>query len=128
MYLDEYNTIQPDIFWVSGPDSLCKLGEEDWWHGAPDLVIEVLTKGISYRDRGEKLTLYDKHGTREYWMVDPAEQFVEVWRRAGKKFERLGLYLANESFESAVLGGAKIDLAAVFAAEQTSTSSPGASS
>src|SRR5690349_22599189 len=33
VYLDEYNVVQPDIFWVSGPASKCKLGDDDYWHG-----------------------------------------------------------------------------------------------
>src|SRR5215213_9581965 len=31
VHLDDGNIVQPDIFWVSGPDSLCKLGEDDYW-------------------------------------------------------------------------------------------------
>src|SRR3954471_15166355 len=43
VYLDEENVLQPDVFWVSGADSLCQLGADGYWHGAPDLVIEVLS-------------------------------------------------------------------------------------
>src|SRR5512145_418015 len=41
--LDDENVPEPDLFWVAGPESRCKLGEDDFWHGAPDLVIEVLS-------------------------------------------------------------------------------------
>src|SRR5687768_3772146 len=37
VYLDGLNAVQPDVFWVSGPDSLCKRGEDDYLYGAPDL-------------------------------------------------------------------------------------------
>src|SRR5690606_22104288 len=35
VYLDNENVLQPDVFWVRGADSLCKLGEDGYWHGAP---------------------------------------------------------------------------------------------
>src|SRR6185436_1839283 len=34
--LDDENVPEPDLFWVSGSESRCKLGKDDWWYGAPD--------------------------------------------------------------------------------------------
>jgi len=108
--LDEFNTLQPDIFWVSGPESLCKLGEDGWWHGAPDLVIEVLSPSTALRDKREKFQLYQKHGVREYWMVDPSAKYVEVWELPNQK----GIYSTEESFESAVLDSKTVNLKDLF--------------
>jgi Uma2 family endonuclease len=43
VHLDEKNVPEPDLFWVSGPESRGRLGDEGWWHGAPDMVIEDFT-------------------------------------------------------------------------------------
>jgi len=110
VHLDNLNVVQPDIFWVSGPESLCKLGEDGWWHGAPDLVIEVLSPSTALRDKREKFQLYQKHGVREYWMVDPSAKYVEVWEFPNQK----GIFSAEESFESTVLGGKKVDMVELF--------------
>jgi len=110
--LDGFNTLQPDIFWVSGPESLCKLGEDGWWHGAPDLVIEVQSPSTALRDKREKFRLYQKHGVREYWMVDPIAQFVDVWAFPDHK----GIFGMGESFESALLGSKQVDVKALFEA------------
>lgn len=110
VYLDDFNMVQPDIFWVSGPESLCKLGDDDFWHGAPDLVIEVLSPSTALRDRREKFQLYQKHGVREYWLADPTAQFVEVWEFPDHK----GIFGMNDSFESAILGGKKVEIKALF--------------
>jgi Uma2 family endonuclease len=114
VYLDDFNVVQPDLFWVSPDKSLCKLGEDGYWHGAPDLVIEIFSEGTVLRDRREKFLLYQKFGTREYWMVDPAGKYIEVWRLHGKELRRDGLFGAEDTFESAALGGVKIEVEQVF--------------
>ena len=115
VYLDEHNVLQPDVFWVAGPQSLCQLGKDDYWHGAPDLVVEVLSPSTARYDRAEKFRLYEQHGTLEYWLVDPQAQYVEVWRRAAEKFERQGVFGPEDSFESSLLGGKQVKLAGLFA-------------
>lgn len=46
--------------------------------GAPDLVVEILSPGTAGYDRREKQDAYARAGVREYWVVDPAAQTVEV--------------------------------------------------
>ncbi len=47
---------------------------------APDLVVEVLSPGTRKIDATKKLRLYEKFGAVEYWMIDPDEEWVEVYR------------------------------------------------
>jgi hypothetical protein len=47
-------------------------------------------------------------------MVDPILKFVEVWELVEEKFRQKGIYGANESFESSVLGGKKVELSPLF--------------
>lgn|SRR5574341_849134 len=115
VYLDEYNVIQPDLFWVSGPPSLCRLGDDGWWHGAPDLAIEVLAVETTLFDKRDKFSLYERHGTRELWMFDMPGRLVEVWIPVDGKFTQPNIYGADESFKSPVLGDTTIDLKQLFA-------------
>lgn len=48
--------------------------------GAPDLVVEILSPSTAHRDRGIKLDLYERSGVRQYWIVDPDRDVVDVWR------------------------------------------------
>jgi Uma2 family endonuclease len=47
--------------------------------GVPDMVLEVLSPSTAYKDKTAKLRIYKAAGVREYWIVDPAYQFVEVY-------------------------------------------------
>jgi Uma2 family endonuclease len=115
VYLDDENVVQPDVFWVSGADSLCKLGADGYWHGAPDLVLEILSPSTAKRDHGVKFDLYQKHGTREYWLIDPEAEFVEVFRREGDVFVRYGVFGREENFALGVRPDIVIQASALFA-------------
>jgi Uma2 family endonuclease len=104
VHLDELNVVQPDLFWVSPDNTNCQLIDE-YWYGPPDLVIEVLSPGTTRRDRLTKYDLYEKHGVREYWIVDADELYIEVYANRNSKFERVGAFGLGESFISPVLNG-----------------------
>ena len=64
---DEYNRFEPDIFVVCDP----KKVDEKGCHGAPDLVIEVISVSTQSRDYNLKSVKYRQAGVREYWVVNP---------------------------------------------------------
>ena len=104
--------VQPDLLFVSNERR--RIIGEAGIVGAPDLVVEILSPSTASRDRGIKLRLYERQGVREYWIVDPDENAVDVWRFGDETVhERCTTTLP-------VHRGAKrvgvIDLRAVFAA------------
>lgn len=50
--------------------------------GAPSIVIEIVSEGSIETDYVKKRNLYQRTGVQEYWIVDPFERRVEVWRFA----------------------------------------------
>ena len=70
--------VQPDLIFVS--DERREIIAEKQVLGAPDLVVEILSPSTAHRDRGIKLDLYARSGVRQYWIVDPVEDVVDVWR------------------------------------------------
>lgn len=117
VYLDDYNVPQPDVFFVRSDNTRCVLGADDYWHGPPDLVVEVLSPGTARRDKVDKFKLYEKHGIREYWIVEPTLLSVEVWVLTGTEFELQGTYSSSaeqHTFTSPVLDGLSVDLKVVF--------------
>jgi Uma2 family endonuclease len=79
---DDYNGVIPDIvFATHGRMSKTLIGGR--FHAAPEIAIEILSPGASNqrRDRNIKRNLYAARGVGEYWVVDPENRSVELYRR-----------------------------------------------
>lgn len=72
---DNKTMVQPDVFVVCDRDKITRRGI----FGAPDLVIEVLSKSTKKKDMFIKLNKYKNAGVREYWMVDAEKKVVLVY-------------------------------------------------
>jgi Uma2 family endonuclease len=70
VYINETNVYRPDIFFVSN-EQMDILGDDGYVHGAPDLVIEVLSKGTEKYDTTEKKEICAQYGVKEYWLIHP---------------------------------------------------------
>ena len=79
--------VQPDVLFVS--EERKGIVASEWLRGAPDLVVEILSPATEDRDRGIKRELYQRQGVREYWIVDPEEDAVEVWSFGGDRAEQI---------------------------------------
>lgn len=106
--------IQPDLFWIDPQSERCQL-IEGYWHGAPDLVVEVLSPTSLRIDRSAKFEIYRQFGVNEYWMIDPLVRQVEVWGRPEPEDDLLqrGIFGPDDSFTSNTLN-TTIPLNAVF--------------
>lgn len=102
-----HTVVQPDLVVVC--DSL-KLDDKGC-RGAPDWIIEIISPSTAARDHIRKLTLYERHGVREYWIVDPLTKIVMVYHmNEDGRYGRPGVYSAEDRVESRVIEGLVIDL------------------
>lgn len=69
VYLNEENVYRPDVLFIAN-EQMQILGDDGYVHGAPLLVIEVLSQGTAAYDKKEKKEMYAACGVREYWLVD----------------------------------------------------------
>jgi Uma2 family endonuclease len=67
--------IQPDICVVCDSSKI----DEKGCNGAPDLIVEILSPGNSKHDLKTKFELYELAGVREYWIVDPMNEYILVY-------------------------------------------------
>jgi Uma2 family endonuclease len=101
--LGDDEVVQPDLILVLN-EHLDRLTRKNV-HGAPDLVIEILSPGSTRLDRVKKRELYARHGVPEYWIVSPGERTVEVLRLQDKQYELAGLYEEDDTLQSPLLPG-----------------------
>lgn len=71
-------TVGPDVF-VMPPDEAGRMHDKGPIRRLL-LAVEVLSPGDRSGDRGRKRELYQRT-VPDYWIVDPDERRVEVWRR-----------------------------------------------
>lgn len=109
---DRATPVQPDIVFVAR-ERLHIVGRERI-EGAPDLVVEILSRSAAARDRGLKFDLYAASGVREYWLVDPDERTMEVYVLRGKAYAPLGSYRPGEVAASELLPGLKLKMKELF--------------
>ncbi len=96
---------EPDLLFVSR-EHADRIGEQAY--GPPDLVVEVLSSSTWRTDRLEKSAEYAQAGVREYWIVDPDRQTVEVFVLREGAYEVLGKWGRGEEAPSEVLCGFKV--------------------
>lgn len=69
------NVVQPDLCVIC---DLSKLDEKGCL-GAPDLIVEILSPSNSRKEIKEKYELYQEQGVKEYWVVYPVEQAIQIF-------------------------------------------------
>ncbi len=114
VHFDDGNVFQPDVSWLHPHNEQCMRIGTKHLHGAPDLVVEVLSPGTAQQDMGKKRQVYEQHGVREYWLVDGTARTVEVLVLREQKFVQLGLLSETDSFKSPVFSDAPIDVSRIF--------------
>jgi Uma2 family endonuclease len=110
--LSEESVVQPDILFVSG--ARYEIITEANIQGAPDLVVEVLSPSTADRDRRLKLSLYARFGVREYWIVDPEEESIQVLELGPGGRESTRTYTSGVA-TSSVVAGFEIEVGRIFA-------------
>ncbi|HEX8921206.1 MAG TPA: Uma2 family endonuclease [Pyrinomonadaceae bacterium] len=78
---NEFNTAIPDAVFVSHKHRNEIISGERIIK-APELVIEIVSPGKenARRDREVKRQVYGKHGVKEYWIADPLNRSLEIYR------------------------------------------------
>ena len=104
--------MQPDISVICDERKL----DEQGCKGSPDIVVEILSPGNSRKERKEKFTLYEENAIPEYWMVEPAEEFVTVYS-LNSKGQYIGSkpFVAGEVIASQTLAGFIVQVSDIFA-------------
>jgi Uma2 family endonuclease len=109
VYFSETDRFVPDVMIVCDRDKI----KPDGVHGAPDLIVEILSPGTAKRDRTVKMDKYSHYGVREYWIVYPDSKTVSVHvLKDGEYMTRE--YGEADTIKVRVLDGCEISLSEAF--------------
>jgi Uma2 family endonuclease len=106
--LSDTDVVEPDVLLVLH-DGKAGITEKNI-QGPPDLVIEILSPGTAARDRDLKRKRYEHFGVREYWLVDPDANTLEILSLAQGRLQRSSLTARPGSCTSPLLPDLTIDL------------------
>jgi Uma2 family endonuclease len=99
--INETNVYQPDVLFFRHRNSKASLGNR-CVEGAPDFVVEILSKSTLHLDKDLKLKLYAKAGVKELWFVDPIEKSITVFHFEKSVDEPIAVYRGDETFTSPI--------------------------
>lgn len=109
-YKENENIVQPDLCVVCDPDKLREIG----CIGAPDLVVEILSRSTAKKDQVDKKALYAEYGVPEFWVVFPDTLTVQVFEIKDGAYQLSGTYVEDQDFRSVTFPGLEVDLVEVF--------------
>ncbi len=115
IYLDDENVFQPDLVFISKQRR--DIIKDDGIHGAPDMVIEILSPSTAYYDIKKKYKMYEKFSVKEYWIVDPEMKGVELFSLTEQSKFLLSASLTEQgTVKSGILNGFEMTLEEIFLA------------
>ncbi len=113
---DDFNSAIPDAVFISH-ERRRRFGSGERIIGAPELLVEIVSPGHenARRDRVVKRQVYGKHGVKEYWIADPENRSVEIYRLKKRTLTLVATLIADDEITSAVLSGFSCKASKLFA-------------
>ena len=97
--------VQPDLMVICDPKKL----DGKRCNGAPDFIIEIVSPSSQRMDYLTKLFKYRTAGVREYWIVNPLKQTIQVYSFEGT--EDSTQYSFDDEVTVTIYGDLKICIA-----------------
>ena len=106
-----YTVVQPDISVICDKSKLDEMG----CLGAPDWIIEIASPSTQKKDFNEKYNLYEAAGVREYWIVMPELQTINIYKLEEGTYQDFDFLERTGIAYSALFPEIGLDLGSVFA-------------
>ena len=105
-----FTVLQPDICVVCDLEKL----DDNGCNGAPDLIVEITSKGTRQRDFHFKYSVYEESGVFEYWIVDPLEKVIYQNHLVNGAYKQVAIVGEGEVLYSAHFQGLEIKVSDIF--------------
>ena len=106
------NDFEPDVCFFK-KEKAQTFEADQLFFSAPDLVVEVLSKGTEGRDRGVKFEDYQLHKVEEYWIVDAQQKTIEQYLLEDQQY-KLAIKSHDGHLTSSVVAGLTFPISIIF--------------
>ncbi len=107
---DIKTVVQPDICVICDESKLDEAG----CIGAPDIVVEILSKGNNRKELNNKYEVYEEAGVLEYWIISPDQQTLLIYTLVDGHFQAGRLLTSGDFVTTPVLPGFVLNLETIF--------------
>jgi Uma2 family endonuclease len=105
IFQEHINRVQPDLIYISNENNHII---QDFIRGVPDLLVEIVSKSTFYTDTEKKKELYERFGVKEYWIVFPEYQSIEVFTLENGKYKTYSQGFDDDIVKSKLLEGFEV--------------------
>ncbi|HHW37960.1 MAG TPA: prevent-host-death protein [Bacillales bacterium] len=109
---ENISMVQPDLMIICDLEK--KLGDDDYYKGVPELIVEILSKSTKMVDLIKKLDLYCACGVKEYWIANPWNQEVTVYQFKDSNIQNSKTFKTNETIQSFIFEDLAVGLNDIF--------------
>ncbi len=102
--------VQPDLCIICDKNKV----DEKGCLGAPNLIIEILSKGNSKKDLTIKFDLYEENGVQEYWIVNPSEKDVHIYTLQNGRYIGSRPFIMETEIQSPTFPELKFEVDKIF--------------
>jgi Uma2 family endonuclease len=93
--------VQPDLVVILNKNK--KIIQRKKLKGSPDLLVEVASPSTGGYDRTTKRTAYAKYGIKEFWLVNPKDETVEVLVLEKGNYVSKGTFAGKDGVTSTIV-------------------------
>jgi Uma2 family endonuclease len=111
VYLNDRKYREPDVCFMRGINAHRR--NRKFWIGA-DLVVEVISESNRDHDWQTKMLDYAEVGIPEYWIIDPEQSIVHIFKLTEARYGLHGDFGIGTLATSPTLAGLSIDVADLF--------------
>jgi Uma2 family endonuclease len=112
VFLNDINVYQPDIVFLS--TARMSQVTEKGIEGAPDLCIEVLSKGTQRFDTSTKKKVFAQSGLIHYWIIDPEARSLSAFNLTENADTPAEALSPPRTFRPQLFPSLEIDLSQLF--------------
>jgi Uma2 family endonuclease len=109
---EEYDSkVIPDITLICDKSGL----NDKNYIGVPTLIVEILSPSNQSHDLITKMNLYQRFGVKEYWIVNPKLNSIQIYGlNEDGSYEQVGVYKNNEVASSGIFSDLNVNLDDIF--------------